>query len=468
MSFRGRLVLLSTVAVAVAVVAASGIVFVVVRGQLRGQVDDRLRELVNQVSVGSVIDAFSHQQEGVFFLPSDPIGGQAGYAQIVRRDGTVFQPRGKQINLPVTPRTLDVAAGSHPAYFDDLTIKGTHVRIFTTQVTRGVAVQAVRPLAEVDRSLRKLTIALVIISLGGIALALWLGRLVARAALRPVGALTHAAEHVARTRDLSRRMEAGGTDELSRLGRSFNTMLEALEASQRMQRQLVSDASHELRTPLTSLRTNIEVLADTNSLPPEDRRRLLRDVVGQLDELTTLVTDLVDLARGDEPTLELEDVRLDLLASDAVDRARIRTPDKQFSLEAEPCLVRGVPGRLDRAVGNLLDNAAKWSPQGGKIEVQVGDGEVSVRDHGPGIDPSDLPFIFDRFYRSESARGLPGSGLGLAIVRQVAEWHGGSVTAGSAVGGGALLRIELPPLDGVQEDPGAGEVLSALDDADRA
>jgi two-component system, OmpR family, sensor histidine kinase MprB len=452
-SFRERLILLSAAAVAAAVIVSSGIVFVVVRGELRGEVDDRLRELAGRVSVASVIDAFYQQEQGVFILPSDPIGAQAGYAQIVQRDGTVVQPRGRQLEVPVTPRTLEVAAGRGSAYFDDATIRGTHVRIFTTRVARGVAVQAVRPLDEVDRSLRRLGIALIIISLGGIALAVWFGRLVARTALRPVADLTAAAEHVARTRDLSRRMEAGGSDELSRLGRSFNTMLEALEESQRTQRQLVSDASHELRTPLTSLRTNIEVLADANSLPPEDRRRLLRDVVNQLDELTTLVTDLVDLARGDEPELEIEDLRLDLLVAEAVERARVRAPDKQFSLDLHPCLVRGVPARLDRAVRNLLDNAAKWSQQGGSIEVNVRDGQVSVRDHGHGIDPSDLPFIFDRFYRSEAARGLPGSGLGLAIVRQVAESHGGSVTAESPEGGGACLRLSLPTVD----DEEAGE-----------
>jgi two-component system sensor histidine kinase MprB len=175
-------------------------------------------------------------------------------------------------------------------------------------------------------------------------------------------------------------------------------------------------------------------------------------VVNQLDELTTLVTDLVDLARGDEPELEVEDVRVDLLVTEAVQRARARAQDKEFSVEVEPFLVRGVPGRLDRAVRNLLDNAAKWSPAGGKIEVAARDGEISVRDYGPGIDPSDLPYIFDRFYRSQAARGLPGSGLGLAIVRQVAESHGGSVTATAPRGGGARLVLKLPTLSLREEE----------------
>jgi two-component system, OmpR family, sensor histidine kinase MprB len=304
-------------------------------------------------------------------------------------------------------------------------------------------VQAVRPLDDVDRTLRRLLFALVLVSLGGVALAVWLGLLVARAALTPVKQLTDAAEHVARTRDLSRRIRADRTDELSRLGASFNTMLEALSSSQQAQRQLVADASHELRTPLTSLRTNIEVLS-SDALPPEDRERLLADVVAQLGELTLLVSDLVDLARGDEPAAVPEDVRLDLLVADAVERARRHAPDKTFFTDLEPSLVEGVPGRLDRAVANLIDNAAKWSPPGGQIEVSVSGGEVSVRDHGPGIADSDLPHVFDRFYRAPAARGLPGSGLGLAIVRQVAQSHGGTVTAERANGGGARMRLTLP------------------------
>jgi two-component system sensor histidine kinase MprB len=286
----------------------------------------------------------------------------------------------------------------------------------------------------------------VLISLGGIALAVWLGRVVARAALTPVKQLTEAAEHVARTRDLSRRIRTDGTDELSRLGASFNTMLEALANAERSQRQLVADASHELRTPLTSLRTNIEVLS-SDMLAPDDKGRLLRDLIAQLDELTVLVADLVDLARDDEPDAAAEDVRLDTLVSDAVERARRHAADKVFFTDLHPCLVEGVPGRLDRAVTNLLDNAAKWSPPGGQIEVTVSDGEVRVRDHGPGIADSDLPYVFDRFYRAPAARGLPGSGLGLAIVRQVAEAHGGTVMAERANGGGASMRLKLPVAD---------------------
>jgi len=443
MSFRDRLVLLAATAVAVAVVLASGLAYVIVRNQLRGQVDDQLRDLVAQVKPPRQVSN-PLTGESVLLLPDTPIGGSEGYAQIVRLDGTVIRPRGQRVELPLNQRTLEVAAGNGKPFFRDVTIGGVHARTYTAPLEPGDAVQGVTTLEHVDRTLGRLAIALVLVSLGGIAIAVWLGWMVARAALRPVRTLTAAAEHVSRTRDLSRRIEAGGTDELSRLGASFNTMLEALDESQRAQRQLVADASHELRTPLTSLRTNMEVLAEVDALAREDRERLLRDVVAQLDELTVLVTDLVDLARGDEPAEISQDVRLDLLVGEAVERFRRHASDKRFVTDLHPTLVVGVAGRLDRAVSNLLDNAAKWSPPGGEVEVAVRDGEVVVRDHGPGIEEADLPFVFDRFYRAPSARGLPGSGLGLAIVRQVAESHRGEVIAERAGGGGTTMRLRLP------------------------
>jgi two-component system, OmpR family, sensor histidine kinase MprB len=220
-------------------------------------------------------------------------------------------------------------------------------------------------------------------------------------------------------------------------------MLGALEESQRKQRQLVADASHELRTPLTSLRTNIEVLASERRLPAAERKRLLSDVVEQLTEMTTLIAELIELARAGERRVEPEDVRLDLLAGDAVERARRNRPQVTFKTELEESLVNGVPESIERAVANLLDNAAKWSPPGGEVDVTVRGATISVRDHGPGIDDADLPYVFDRFYRAASARGMPGSGLGLAIVRQVADAHGGDVIAERADGGGTRITLRL-------------------------
>ncbi len=267
--------------------------------------------------------------------------------------------------------------------------------------------------------------------------------LVSRAALAPVRRLTRATEKVTETGDLSERIDAHGADELSRLAGSFNTMLAALEESTRKQRQLVADASHELRTPLTSLRTNIEVLAGERALPPGERQRLLTDVVEQLGEMTTLIAELIELARAEQQPEEAEDVRLDLVAADAIERVRRNRPGVSFATDIEESMVHGVPASIERAVANLLDNAAKWTPPGGAVEVGVKNGTVTVRDHGPGIDEEDLPYVFDRFYRSRSARGMPGSGLGLAIVRQVAEAHGGEVVAERADGGGTRMTLRV-------------------------
>jgi two-component system sensor histidine kinase MprB len=313
--------------------------------------------------------------------------------------------------------------------------------VFTTPLPDGSVLQVARSLDEVDATLATLRVGLGAIVLLGVAAALALARLATRTAVKPVAELTEAAEHVALTRDLTRRIERGGGDELSRLAGAFNTMLEALDASQRAQRRLVADASHELRTPLTSLRTNLEVLA-RGGLAPDDHDRLRADLIAQFEELSLLVSDLVDLAREDEPAAEREVLALDELVAAAVARARRHAPGVRFETALEPVLVEGVRSRLDRAVANLLDNAARHG--GGRVEVVLRDGVLTVRDHGPGIAAADLPFVFDRFYRSPEARGRQGSGLGLAIVRQAAEAHGGAVSAGTAPGGGAELTLALP------------------------
>ncbi len=301
-----------------------------------------------------------------------------------------------------------------------------------------------------DSTLTHLKLVLAIVCLGGIALAAALGLFVSRAALVPVRRLTGATERVARTQDLGHRIEAGEDDELGRLAASFNTMLAALERSRLAQRQLVSDASHELRTPLTSVQANLDALAMGERLPARERARVIAAAQAQLRELTVLVGDLVDLSKTEIEEIEIEDVRLDLAAAGAIERARLHAPGCRFQLDAEPCLVRAAPARLDRAISNLLDNASKWnppSPSAGPVEVRVRDGRLEVRDHGPGIAAEDLPRVFDRFYRSPEARGRPGSGLGLAIVRQTAEASGGSVHAANDPDGGARLTLELPPLE---------------------
>jgi len=432
-SFRTRLALVAAVAVALAVVAASGVVYFVVKGQLYSSIDDSLRNSMQHIQKGPVFNfTEGPPQPGVF----------GGYPQAVRADG-VTCCRSGGLTLPVHKRDLSVARGKSDTYFANADVSGTHVRVITFPYQPGYAVQVARPLDDTDRALARIRLLLMLIAAGGILVAGGLGLAVSRTALAPVRRLTQATETVTETQDLSERIEVDGRDELSRLASSFNTMLGALEESDRAKSQLIADASHELRTPLTSLRTNIEVLASHRQLPPGERERLLSDVVEQLGEMTTLISELIELARGEQHAVEPEDVRLDLVAADAVERTKRNRPGVAFKTDLHESLVHGVPETIDRALGNLLDNAAKWSPQDGTVEVSVRHGEVTVRDHGPGIDEEDLPYVFDRFYRARSARGLPGSGLGLAIVRQVAQAHGGTVVAERADGGGTIMRLRL-------------------------
>jgi two-component system sensor histidine kinase MprB len=433
-SFKARLALVATAAVALAVVAASAVVYVVVRDQLRGQVDSTLRARWAEIrQTGARIE------DGYLEIPGPPLG-EATFVQAVTPAGHVIHTRGPERgSLPVTKDAL--RATHQPAgeeHFSDI----GDLRVLTIS-NPVAALQIARSLGEVNHTLHRVTFFLIVIALGGIAVAAGLGLAVAQAALRPVRRLTETAERVTETGDLSQRIEPGGEDELGRLAVSFNTMLGALEESSRAQRQLVADASHELRTPLTSLRTNIEVLAGEHTLPPAQRERLLSDVVEQLGEMTTLIAELIELARAEQHPEEPQDVRLDLLADSAVERARRNRPNVTFTTDFESSLVHGAPSTIERAVANLLDNAAKWSPPGGEVEVGVRGHEVTVRDHGPGIAEEDLPYVFDRFYRASAARGLPGSGLGLAIVKQVAEAHGGTVVAERPDGGGTLMRLRL-------------------------
>jgi two-component system sensor histidine kinase MprB len=437
MSFRRRLALCCAAAVAVAVLGGSALAYVIVRGTLRGEVDDSLRKQVARVATDG---------------PTLTVMGSAAArppTQLLTGEAQVFTQRVEKGNTAV-PQIADakeaqeVANGSRAPFFADRTLNGVHVRVYTASIGPGNVIQTARSLTEVDAALGKLRMGLAVLALGGIALAVLLSRLATRTAVRPVAELTATAEHVASTRDLSQRIEARGDDEVSRLARAFNTMLEALQRSQGAQRRLVADASHELRTPLTSLRTNMEVLARGGPPEPEDRDRLRRDVIVQIEELTELVGDLVELARDEEPDPPpAEDVSFDALVAGAIERARRHAPHVTFEAELEPTLVRGIPARLDRAVANLLDNAAKYSPPRAAVEVRLRDGELTVRDHGPGIPEQERTLVFERFYRADEARGRPGSGLGLAIVRQVAESHGGTVEAEAARGGGALLRMRL-------------------------
>jgi two-component system sensor histidine kinase MprB len=444
MTFRRRLLVATAGAVAAAVAVASVVIWLAARRELRGQVDESLEQrarFVHRLQVGDLGGELPA-------LPIEP-GDAFVFLQVVTPGGDVFEsPGGPGIALPLPE---DAADGS----LEDVRAGGVHYRVYADELPSGFTILLARPLTEVDQTLRRLGAFLLLVTGLGAALAWALGLGVVRAAAAPVGRLTAAAEHVTETGDLSLRIEESPQtqDELGRLASSFNAMLGALETSVNAQKQLVADASHELRTPITSIRTNIDVLARGVPLEPVERERLLEDVRTQLEELTTIVNDLVELARDGEPELVLSDVRLDLVVAEAVERAERRTRDVRFDVSSDEVVVQADGARLSRAVGNLLDNAAKWSPAGEPVEVSVAGSTVSVRDHGPGFAEEDLPHVFDRFYRATSARGTPGSGLGLAIVRQVAEAHGGRAVAENARGGGAVVKIELPADQGPSERP---------------
>jgi two-component system sensor histidine kinase MprB len=451
-----------TVAVAVAVAVAVGLValigYLAVRGELRSQTDQALLDQAARRPPPrpGPVNGFDSDQLRALGLSVPELraafrggvpsrrGGPAPYLQFVGADGKTLRVSGEDIKLPINAHTRAVAAGKAPQFLSDMTVDGTHLRVLTTPIPHLGAAQYARSIDSIDSVLARLRWILLLVCVGGIALAAGLGRLVSRNVVAPIVHVTEAARHIAATEDLGRRIEVTSQDELGELAEHFNAMLDTLERSISAQRQLVADASHELRTPITSLRTNIEVLAEAESMPADERARLLSDVEEQVGELGALVADLIELGRGDGPRQETEDVRLDELVEEAVARAQRHAPRVRFEAELEPAVVEGARDRLARAVNNLLDNAATHSYPGGVVEVRVGPAGLRVRDHGDGIAVEDLPHLFDRFYRGASARGRPGSGLGLAIVRQVAEQHGGSVRVENAAGGGAQFELGLP------------------------
>jgi two-component system sensor histidine kinase MprB len=463
MPLRRRLALVAATAVGIAILLVASTSYVVVRDELRGQVDDVLRAQAARVQQLGPVALRGGELPG---LPQGA-GGSAPYSQVVAADGTVGHIGG-DLALPIDSSIKAVAAGHADSQLEDFHVNGTHIRVLTFGVPGG-AVQLGRPLTNTDRVLSHLRLILLLLFACGVALAAALGRLAARRALTPLAEVAQTAQHIGETEDLSRRIAIRADDEVGQLATRFNAMLDRLQASRealdeaaRAQRQLVADASHELRTPVTSLRTNIEVLLAGGELSDEDRKRLLTDVVEQSEELSALVGDLIELARGDEPSGTAEDVRLDRVVAESAARARRNAPSIRFETDFEPVSVEGVPERLGRAVNNLLDNAARHSPPGGTVEITVDASGVRVRDHGPGVDPADLPYVFDRFFRGTNSRSRQGSGLGLAIVRQVAEQHSGSVSAANAPDGGAVFEIRMPT------NPGADDVATPPAESDLA
>jgi two-component system sensor histidine kinase MprB len=449
-SFRARLSTLVALAVGLTLAVAAAASYFAVSHELFSQVDSSLQSdvvIAQSLSPGGGLDP---QRVAVFLRRNHD-----SFLQVIGTDRSVAFTsigNGEGPAMPVSAAQAALAPTAHGYSITTVDFEGQSYRVITEGGYVGLngqqyAVQIARPLSDIEHTLGDLRTILWLVALAGVAAAVGLGYLVGRATIRPVERLTAAAEHVAATQDLEAVIEEQGDDELARLARSFNAMLAALAASRRQQAQLISDAGHELRTPLTSLRTNIEVLSRVPDLPDKDRAELMADVHAQLQELTTLIGDVVELAREDEVQSEPIEVRFDTVVGRAVERARRRAPGIVFDVHLTPGSIRAQPALLERAVLNVLDNAVKWSPPEGHVAVWLQRGDrwtLDVRDSGPGIAAADLPKVFDRFYRADSARALPGSGLGLAIVRQVVESHGGTVSASSPPGGGTTMHIELP------------------------
>jgi two-component system sensor histidine kinase MprB len=438
----------SAVAVAIAVLLAAGAAFLVARHALVSSTDDTLLQAARTTLSRPFID-------------TNDSGGTL--AQVVSADGTIIaqSPAGK---LPIDNLVRSVAKGDHEQAFTTASIDDTSFRELVVPVQTGIrvggehlpvvgttpgALQLFVPLGGVEHQLSELGLTLLLVALAGIIIAAVLGLVVARTALRPLNSVTDAIETLAETTDMSLRLDEGRSDELGRLRIAFNSLFSALERSDDQQRQLVLDASHELRTPLTSLRTNTEIMRRVDALDAETREQIIADMLTQIGELTTLIRDLTELARGESQAAPATRFRLDELVDElvAIDATHGRTRSIEITSELSACWVNAHRERLSRAIGNLLDNASKWSPDGGTVHVTVADGVVTVADQGPGVAPEDMPKIFDRFYRAPAARSLPGSGLGLAIVAQVASEEGGSVAVAEADGGGAIMRLEIPTVD---------------------
>jgi two-component system, OmpR family, sensor histidine kinase MprB len=417
-----------------AVALGAGATYVQASHLVYAQAEQSLRSLALDSVTGPNVD---------FPQPSNPLLGSR-YFQFLSSDGTISRPAQERIALPITEGDLEVARGMRSSNLVEARVNGVHVLIYTLPFEAGSAIQVERSLRDEDDVVSALGLALLLVVVAGIIVGAVVGRIVASTAVAPLRVLHRAAAEVASTQDLTRRVPTGSRDIIGQLAASFNAMLVALERASEAQRRIIADASHELRTPLASIRANAELLRHPG-LKPLQRHEVESRLVEEAEELTTLVNNLIDLERGDHVAPAMADTRLDLVVRAAIDEAQRRWPGVAFRAELSPSLVLANDQLLHRALLNVLDNAAKWSPPDGWIEVRSHQGEVVISDRGPGIAPEDVSHIFERFWRSAGARGKPGSGLGLAIVKQIADAHGAKIEIETRPPQGTSFRLSLKP-----------------------
>jgi len=442
LTLKTRFTLVAAGAVAAVALAITAVAFLEIRADLQNQVRQEVA-----ARAGSVLHAARsyHGHIPDHWLPPHSSGfGVLTYTQLITSDGQVWAPPGDEGWLTPSAAAVDVAAG-RGTEFDAVTkVNGTSAMVLTKPLAPGIAMQVAEALTATDLQVTSVGATLATLSAIGVLAATLVGWAVATTGLAPVARLASVAEEVSLTGDPGRRVEVGRRDEVGRLAATFNAMLSALQRSLDAQRRLVSDASHELRTPLASLRINVDVLAENPDLPAAERQEVLARVTDQVAELSRLVSSVTDLARGEPPATQRSPLRLDAVTEEALEAARRDWPKTEFTTRLAGGVVEGSADRLRVAVRNLLDNAAKFGPPEGPVEVRLAGSELTVRDHGPGIADADLPFVFDRFYRALSARSAPGSGLGLAVVQEIVTGHGGTVAAEPARGGGTTMRLSLP------------------------
>ena len=439
LSLRSRIALLVALAVGLAVAVSSIAAYVTVRNRLHASVDENLL-----VRARSAAAAGLRTSSQLTRIPPGVLGAADVRIGMISANGGVAPLN--EFAPPMGATELAVARGQADDSLRTASTGGVEYRVVSVPAGSDIALVVAQPTKSTEDLLDRLGLVLFLVGAAGVGVAASAGLVIARAGLRPVERLTAAAEHVAATGKLEP-ITVRGHDELARLATSFNAMLAALSRSRERQQQLVADAGHELRTPLTSLRTNLDLLVQSASrggLSDEDREELLADVRAQSEELTVLVQDLVELARDDPAAAQVEELDFAEICERAIDRVKRRGPGLTFDAKLAPWVVRGDSTALERAVANILDNAAKWSPAGATVRVRLDGGELQVIDEGPGIPPADLPHVFERFYRATDARRFPGSGLGLAIVKQVADRHGGAVEAAKADTGGTQITFRLP------------------------
>ena len=448
MSLRRRIAGAAALAVAAVAVAVAVIGYVSTRSHLIGEVKSELQMraeafLGPHPEGGGPGGGPGHPGGGPFRVPQpESPGGPTGLFQVVKPDGTI--PFSSGAPLPVNQGVRSIARAGSGSFFYDTRVNGTHFEAYAVwDADDHHVVMVALPLTDDDAVLSGLLLPYALLIGGGVLLALLLGLAISRSALRPIERFVAQTERVTRELEHPARLEEADALELRRLANSFNQTLDALESSIESQRQLVADASHELRTPIAALRSNIQIFLESDRLPPEDREGLQESILAELDELTQVVADVLELARGSAPTARLEPIELDTFVREAVERTQRRAPDLRFTLELEPTVIVNNADRVGRAITNVVDNARKWSPPDGEVEITLRDRVLSVRDHGPGFDERDLPHVFDRFYRADNARRMPGSGLGLAIVKQAAQAFGGEAAAANAPDGGAVITARF-------------------------